>query len=159
MKNFKRFIALVIIWSMCTPPAFADPWQLSIDGLPIELRLVEKNSPLRIDYTAVCLSEYDYFRVANFVQVEVGNFGDRLASALAEHVQICEDSKAVIRANYEARLKLRDDEIEKVRDTVVKKSIELVEQKDRFASTLLYHRLGLVGTASVIVVLSALLLR
>lgn len=159
MITLKKYIRFAIILCMCVPTAFADPWNLSIDGLPVKLRLVEKGNTLNIGYTAVCLSEYDYFRVANFVQVEVGNFEDRLVSALAEHVQICEDSKAVIRSTYEARLKLRDDELKKVRDTVIEKSIELTEQKDQYETTILYHQIGLAGTASVIVILSVVLLR
>ena len=159
MKPTDIFLRFILVYCMLTPQAFSNPWELSIDGVALRPKLVEKDTRLRLAQTSVCLTEYDYFRMANFVQVEVGSFGDRLASALAEHVQICEDSKAVIRRGYDAQLKLQDGELKTLRDDIVKKSIELTEQKDQYETTILYHQIGLAGTTAVIVVLSVVLLR
>ena len=136
-----------------------DPWTLTLDGIPLDPRLVAEGTQLKADYTMVCMSEYNYSRVANFIMSEVAGFDEILQAQIGGHIQICEDSKRQVRETFDERLKLRDSEIESLRKSLEMKDVEIGKQAEGFESKLLYHRIGLAGVGIVAILLSTILLR
>ncbi|MHA1962177.1 MAG: hypothetical protein ACW99U_18385 [Candidatus Thorarchaeota archaeon] len=136
-----------------------DPWNLTLDGIPVDPRLVAEGTQLTADYTMVCMSEYNYSRVANFIMSGVAGFDEILQAQMGGHIQICEDSKRQVRETFAERLKLRDTEIESLKKSLESKDAEIGKQAEGFESKILYHRIGLAGAGVVVILLSAILLR
>lgn len=163
-KKMRCLSILLSVQILALPVPYAqdvneDPWEINIDGVPVDYKLVEGGTRLRMDYTSVCLGEYDYFRVARFVRSSDTEFEERLSSSLKERDALCDESKKRIRASLKLEISGLETNLAGVRDDLSDRIKELAEQKKAHDDTVFSYQLVIGGLSLLSATLLAVILK